>query len=133
MPRIKAASKERFSISKKLREENKSNDIFEIMLSSLTLEEIISLKLELVSKAVGSNLYGIPLFRSLEYIAKDAVLKYALAVCPSKTKAIQFLGLDSKTFYRYLTNYGLRDYFQDPKGNHINEFDNRRTIKKDLP
>lgn len=128
----KAAPKDRFSISKKLREENKSNDIFEIMLSSLTLEEVISLKLELVSKAVGTNLYGIPLFRSLDYIAKDAVLRYALAVCSSKTKAIQFLGLDSKTFYRYLTNYNLRDYFNDPKGEQNNESDNGGTTKKNL-
>jgi hypothetical protein len=128
----KAAPRDKFSIVKKLREENKSNDIFEIMLSNLTFEEIIALKLELVSKSVGSNLYGLPLWRSLSFIVKDAMLRYALASTQSKTKAIQFLGLDSKTFYRYLTNYGLRDYFNDPKGNDNNESNNRGSTKKDL-
>ena len=36
-----------YSISKKLRKDRKSNEEFEIMLGSLTLEELIALKLEL--------------------------------------------------------------------------------------
>ena len=41
-----------YSLSKKLRRENKSNDEFEVMISQLTLEELIGLKLELASKVL---------------------------------------------------------------------------------
>ncbi len=52
-----------YSISNKLKKERRSNDEFEIMLSSLTLEEVIALKLELSTKPVSNRLYGIPLWR----------------------------------------------------------------------
>ena len=45
-----------YSLSKKLRREKKSNDQFEVMLSQLTLEEVIGLKLELASKEIGINI-----------------------------------------------------------------------------
>ena len=38
-----------YSLSKKLRRENRSNDEFEVMIGQLTLEELIGLKLELAS------------------------------------------------------------------------------------
>ena len=38
------------SISSELRHDHRSNDEFEIMLQNLTLEEIISLKLELAAR-----------------------------------------------------------------------------------
>jgi len=93
------------SISKILRRENKSNDLFEIMLSNLTIEEMITLKLELISKTVGMNLYGIPLWKSLPYIVKDAILRYAFCVSPSKLKAMQFLGMDKKDFKKLINKY----------------------------
>ena len=47
-----------YSISKVLRKENKSDDKLEMMLSNLSLEEIIALKLEISSRSVGNRLYG---------------------------------------------------------------------------
>jgi hypothetical protein len=95
------------SISKILRKENRSNDLFEIMLSNLTIEEMITLKLELVSKTVGINLYGLPLWKSLPYIVKDAILRYAMCVSPSKVKAVQFLGMDKKDFKKLINKYDI--------------------------
>ena len=113
---IKVDNSERFSISKKLRNEGKSNDIFEIMLNSLTIEEIISLKLELIHKTVGSNIYGVPLWKSLTFIVKDALLRYSLAVNKSKKRTAQFLGLDNKIFFHLLIEYELREYFNEVWG-----------------
>lgn len=95
------------SIIASLREQNKSNELFEIMLSNLTLEEIISLKFELLTKTVGKTLYGLPIWRSIEYIVKEAILQYALAVNSSRIKTISFLGLEKKYFYKYLVRYGI--------------------------
>ena len=44
-----------YSLSKKLRQEKKSNDEFEVMMGNLTLEELIGLKLELYQDTDGSN------------------------------------------------------------------------------
>ena len=46
---------ENYSIRKKLNNEKKINSNFETILNSLTLEEIIALKLELAAKSSGSK------------------------------------------------------------------------------
>ena len=57
-----------YSISNKLRKENKCHDEFEVMLNNLTLEEIIGLKLELAAKSAGGFLYGTPIFSAIPYL-----------------------------------------------------------------
>lgn len=99
------------SLSKKLREENKSNDLFEVMISNLTLEELIALKLEMTYKNLDSPIYGMKLFRVLNYLVQDAVIKFALSVTPTKYRARMFLGLDSKDFRVYLKKYDSEKYF----------------------
>ena len=66
-----------YSLSNKLRQEKRSNDEFEVMISNLTLEEVIGLKLELSTKPVNGRLYGFPLWFNLTDIVRDAILKYA--------------------------------------------------------
>ena len=53
-----AQSHSSYSIAKELRKENKINNEFEAMLSHLTMEEIIALKLELATRSVGGKFYG---------------------------------------------------------------------------
>lgn len=106
-----------YSISKVLREQNKSNDVFEIQLANLSLEELIALKLELGFKAIGFPLYGFPVWRSVPLIAKDAVLKYVLASSNSKEQAMRILGLDPVRFFKLLKKYKIRDYFKEEKNN----------------
>jgi hypothetical protein len=101
---------ENFTTSKKLRVENKSNDLFEIMIGNLTLEELIALKLELTYKNIGTPLYGIPLFRVLHSIVQDAVFKFACSVTPSRYKARIFLGMDNTQFYELLKRYNTEEY-----------------------
>ena len=112
---LKFDNRERLSVSKRLRNENRSNDLFEIMLSSLTIEEIISLKMELISRTIGSNIYGIPLWRCMNFIVKDAMLKYALAVTRSKKLAAQFLGLDLVDFHKEFHLHNLKEYIEEMK------------------
>ena len=82
-----------YSTAKKLRRQGKTSEEFEIMLSNLSLEEVIALKLELSSDVAGKRLYGLPIWRSMPNITKDAVIKYALSATRSKGEAARFLGL----------------------------------------
>lgn len=103
--------KNNYSISKLLREKNKSNDAFEIQLANISLEELIALKLELGFKAIGFPLHGFPVWRSTNYIVKDALLKYALCATDSKTEAAKMLGISTLKFFYLLNKYNTRRYF----------------------
>ncbi len=100
-----------YSISKKLRKDRKSNEEFEIMLASLTLEEVIALKLELSTKSISNRMYGFPIWHSLHNIVQDAVFKYAYSATRTKREAMRFLGLQENWFHKLQKKYGIDDYF----------------------
>jgi hypothetical protein len=100
------------SISKTLREQNKSNDYFEILLGNLTLEELIALKLELGWKAIGFKLDGFPLWTSAPYIMRNALLRAVVSVTNNKIEAKRALGLKGKKFFTLLKRYGLTDVYE---------------------
>ncbi len=82
------------SVSKKLRREERSSEEFEIVLSGLTLEEVIGLKLELSSKPFTNNkFYGFPIWNSLSFIIKESLLMFALNNTTSKRSAARVLGI----------------------------------------
>ena len=96
-----------------MKTQNKITDEFEIMLNQLTLEEIIGLKLELASKAIGGKLYGLPVIRSMPKIAQEASLMYAISAASSKMEAARFLGIDKKNFNKLVKKYRIEEYFQE--------------------
>tara|TARA_Y100000310_G_scaffold226562_1_gene228696 strand:+ start:3691 stop:4074 length:384 start_codon:yes stop_codon:yes gene_type:complete len=101
------------SLSNKLKQENKITEEFEIMLASLTLEEIIALKLELASKAVNGHLYGLPLWGSLPNIAKDAILKYLTSACKSQADVARALGINKIRLNEIYKKFRVKDYFNN--------------------
>ena len=102
-----------YSLSNKLKKENKSHDEFEVMLNNLTLEEIIGLKLELAARSAGGYLYGIPIFSAIPYLVRDAILKYALSATRSKKEAARFLGIQLDHFKKLIKKYNTESYFED--------------------
>ena len=102
-----------YSISNKLKKERRSNDEFEIMLSSLTLEEVIALKLELSTKPVSNRMYGFPIWSALNNIVQDAVFKYAFSATRTQAEAMRFLGLKEQSFHILRKKFGIDDYFID--------------------
>tara|TARA_Y100000593_G_C4265272_1_gene314421 strand:+ start:456 stop:824 length:369 start_codon:yes stop_codon:yes gene_type:complete len=109
--RFKKPDQDFYSISNKLKLEGKINERFEIMLSSLTIEEIIGLRLELAAKTVNYKLYGINLWHSLQDIVKDGVLKYVFSAARTKGEMASFLGIDKNTLKKLLKKYDTTNYF----------------------
>ena len=102
-----------YSISQRLRKAGKSSEEFEIIFNSLSLEEVIGLKLELASSsAFNKKLYGVPNWSSIPSIVKDAVLKYALSATRSKREAARFLGLNEFAMKKNINRYKIDDYFE---------------------
>ena len=90
-PRRHDGALKEYSISNKLKNEKRVTDEFEIMLASLTLEEVIALRLELASRSVGYMMYGLPLWGALTNITRDAVLKYVVSASRSRSEAARVL------------------------------------------
>ena len=91
--RFKRPEQDYYSIVNKLKSENKIDEKFEIMLSSLTLEEIIGLRLELAAKTVNYKLYGINIWSSVQDIVRDGILKYVYSAARTKVRWQVFLVL----------------------------------------
>ena len=106
-----------YSISRKLRKENKSSEEFELMLNNLTLEDIIALKLELATRPFGGKCYGIPIWHSTKEIVQDAMLKTALSACRSKKEAARFLGLIPQDFRKLMKKYKTESFFEEKSEN----------------
>ena len=114
IPKRKTKSKyTRLSLSKSLKTQNKITDEFEIMLNQLTIEELIGLKLELASKAIGGKLYGLPIVRSMPRIAQEASLLYAISAASTKMEAARFLGINKKNFNKLVKKYEIDKYFKE--------------------
>ncbi len=110
--RFKKPDQDYYSIANKLKSQNKINEKFEIMLSMLTLEEIIGLRLELAAKSVNFKLYGLNLWQTLPNIVKNAVLKYVYSAARTKGEMAAFLGIDKGSLKKLLKKHNTSNYFQ---------------------
>ena len=104
-----------YSIINKLRKEDKINKQFESILSNLSLEDIIALKLELSTRPVKNRLYGLPIWDNLVRITQEAVLKYAVSATRSQGEAMRFLGLKQVHFRRLMKKYQIDSFFNSDK------------------
>tara|TARA_R100001198_G_C5076609_1_gene120178 strand:+ start:118 stop:486 length:369 start_codon:yes stop_codon:yes gene_type:complete len=102
-----------YSITNKLRKEKRSTEDFEIMLGTLSLEEVIALKLEISSRDLSKRMYGIPLWKNLLHIVQDAMLKYAFSSCRTQAESMRMLGLKESHFHELRKKYKPEDYFID--------------------
>lgn len=90
-----------FSISRRLRSEGRTTEEFEIMLNNLSLEEVISLKLELASKIMKGNLFGFPIIKAMPNITKDALITFALSATKNLSEAASLLGITVQELKKY--------------------------------
>jgi hypothetical protein len=97
----------KYSISKHLKKEGRSNDNFEVMLSNISLEELISLKLEISYRSVGIPLYIASLWTNITDIAQDAFIKFALTACGDYTQVYHLLGISQEKFFKYMSKEKL--------------------------
>jgi hypothetical protein len=102
-----------YSIVNKLEAEGKLDPRSQIVLNSLTLEELIAVKLELAAKSAGGKIYGMPIWFSILDIVRDACLKFSLSATRTNMEAARFLGLDKMELAAYLKKYGVKSYFDE--------------------
>jgi|TARA_Y100000034_G_C6597611_1_gene259853 DNA-binding NtrC family response regulator len=99
----------KYSLLKILRKENKITPEFEVILSSLSLEDIIALKLELAASTAHGALYGLPIWKSLPTIIQEALTKFSISACSSKTEAASFLGISRAYLKKLVKKYKIEE------------------------
>jgi len=102
-----------YSIIRKLRKEGNLPEEMEIFISNLSLEDLIALKLEIASRPISGKLYGIPIWKSIPFIVRDAVLKTAVSVCKTKVDAANLLGMDVDKMNNLLKKYNTISFFEE--------------------
>lgn len=95
------------SLIKKLREERRSNEEFEVMLKHLTLEEVFFLRLQLEDESFKNNLMGYKLYFIIREVITEGLIKFALDLKGTKKGASRFLGLDIDTLERNMFKYKI--------------------------
>ncbi len=99
---------ENYSIRKKLNRQNKINSSFESILNSLTLEEIIALKLELAASHVNHKLYGFPILRSLKFLVREACIMFALSASRTVKDAATVLGITERQLREEIKKFDIK-------------------------
>jgi|TARA_B100001250_G_C19061444_1_gene470261 hypothetical protein len=102
---------EDLSLSRKLRDEGRSSEAFEIMLSALTLEELIGLKMECSSRLSNGKLYGFNLWSNIVDITKEALYNAVISITKTNKEATRILGINEQTFKGLKKKYKIREEY----------------------
>ena len=108
-----SSKKNNYSFISLMKSKRKINENFLNSLSTLSLEEIIALKLELSVKNVNNKLYNFPLWSAFPNITRDALLRYAMSACQSKRDMAKFLGIPINKFNEILKKYKTERLFNN--------------------
>jgi hypothetical protein len=97
-----------YSLRNKLLRERKINSDFEVILNTLTLEEIIALKLELSNLYINNKLYNFPLYKSIKYIIKESLLIFALSSTRTIKDAASVLGVRERDLHSEIKKFNIK-------------------------
>tara|TARA_Y100000034_G_scaffold99370_1_gene122027 strand:- start:514 stop:885 length:372 start_codon:yes stop_codon:yes gene_type:complete len=101
------------SVIIKLRDEGKINDQLLSLISGLSLEDLIAVKLELACHHVNNRLYGFSIWKQANRITKEAILKFAISTTKSKKDAARFLGITYLELKQVLKKFNIDNYFKE--------------------
>ena len=99
------------SVIKKLTHEGVASNDLLVLINSMTLEDLIAVKLELSCSHVNNRLYGLDIWNKACYIVKEALLKFAISTTQSKMDAARFLGITYLEFRTAVKKYDINSYF----------------------
>jgi hypothetical protein len=101
-----------YSLLRKYKKEGVIDSRFETQLSKISLEDLISLKLEVAAKAVRGKMSGFPIYFALPEISKEAAFKWAVSVCDTKTNAARLLGISLARFNKIYKKLNIEKLFE---------------------
>lgn len=104
---------EEASLKTKLLKEKKITIQFLNQLDSLSLEDIIALKLQIVSDKTNNKFFGFRIRYVLREICEDALVKFAFSNFDTSHEIQAFFGLSSRSYSSFMKKYYIDEYFSD--------------------
>ena len=101
------------SVINKLLNNNIINESNLTFIDSMTLEDLIAVKLELSARYINNKLYAFNLLSNTNRLVKEAIIKFAISATQSKMDAARFLGIDYEGLRKLVNEYDLQDYFNE--------------------
>ena len=95
-----------YSKISELKKMNKIDDQFVFYLESLSLEDLIAIKIESTLKFMNFKLINFPLWKSFHTITSEALLTAVFGVASNNSEAARILGIDLKQYKNYLSKFG---------------------------
>ncbi|QDP63280.1 MAG: hypothetical protein GOVbin703_27 [Prokaryotic dsDNA virus sp.] len=105
---MKEISYKNYSKISELKKMNKIDDQFVFYIESLTLEDLISIKLETVLKNLNFKFFNFPLWKSTHRIVSEALINSVINISKNNSEAARILGLDLKQYRNYLSEFGYK-------------------------
>ena len=96
-----------FNHTKILLEDKKINKDFISRIKLLTIEDLIFLKLESMSSSLKGKIIGIPIYKFLDEICKEAFIRYAISVSKNRRDACAMLGINKSYLNRQMKKYNI--------------------------
>jgi len=88
-----------------LKKEGRINEEVLNVVSDLTLEELISVKLELSANMLNGKLYNFPIWYNLPYIVRESLLNFVNRNCKTKMDMSNTLGIPYEQFIQIYKKY----------------------------
>ncbi len=101
--------KQKDSIIRNLKEKEILNENLETLISQLALEDLIMLKLEISSRQLGGRLFGFPIWKNIDFIIKDSMIKFAINRTNSIREAAAILNIRPALVKNFIHKYGLNN------------------------
>jgi len=113
MKKKRTAKYKHKSIINKLLDNNIINESNLTFIDSMSLEDLIAVKLELSARHINNKLYAFNLLSNTNQLVREAIIKFAISATDSKMNAARFLGIDYEGLHRIVREYDLKDYFNE--------------------
>ena len=95
-----------YSKISELKSLNKIDDQFVFYIESLSLEDLLTIKIESMMKSINFKFFNFPLWRSMHTIVSEALINSIITVASNNSEAARLLGIDLKLYRNYLSKFG---------------------------
>ena len=95
-----------YSKISELKSLNKIDDQFVLYVETLSLEDLISIKLETTLKSLNFKFFNFPLWKNTHRIVSEALVNSIINIASSNAEASRLLGIDMNQYKRCLKQFG---------------------------
>lgn len=95
-----------YSKISELKKLNKIDDQFVFYVETLSLEDLISIKLETTMRNLNFKFFNFPLWKTTHKIVSEALVNSIINIASNNSEAARLLGLDLRQYRNYLAEFG---------------------------